>query len=179
MTGVAQDFRLCFAEANSPRVQETARLAEWDWLVSNPGQNADWYSTIIGNLHQDYSNLHAATMNEIRDAVTLGLMRKAFDRLKALMQTSRDELVSVVRIPARTLARREVFQPDESERILRVAAAFQRALEVFEDLDKARRWFSTPKRALGEKTPMHFCDTEVGAEEVMRLLGRIEHGVFT
>ena len=118
-------------------------------------------------------------MVSIRQVITKGMKRSAFDRLKEVTQTSREDLAQVVRIPARTLSRREVFHPDESERILRVAAAFQRAIEVFEDLQKARQWFSTPRRALGNKTPLQFCDTEVGASEVTNLLGRIEHGVFS
>ena len=56
---------------------------------------------------------------------------------------------------------------------------FSRAIEVLGSLEQARRWFSNPKRALGNKTPMEFCDTELGAEEVTNLLGRIEHGVFS
>ena len=38
---------------------------------------------------------------------------------------------------------------------------------------------TTPKRALGNITPLRCCDTDVGAREVEALLGRIEHGVFS
>ncbi len=85
----------------------------------------------------------------------------------------------VIRIPSRTIARRKVFKADESERILRVARVFHRTLEVMEDLERARNWFKNPKRALGEKTPFEYCDTDLGVNEVLNLLGRIEHGVFS
>jgi len=84
----------------------------------------------------------------------------------------------VVDVPLRTLARRQRFKADESERILRVASAFQRVLDLMEDVDQARHWFVTPKRALDGHTPLQFCDTAPGAEEVERFLGRLEHGVF-
>ena len=175
-----KDFTLHFVSDEVSEAELRAALREkWDWVVSSPRQNALWYSLIINNLQQSVDLPVVATMDLIRQAITSGIKRSAFDRLKLLTQASREDLGDVVRIPARTLSRREVFHPDESERILRVAAAFQRTIEVFEDLEKARRWFSTPKRALGDKTPLQFCDTEVGADEVVNLLGRIEHGVFS
>jgi putative toxin-antitoxin system antitoxin component (TIGR02293 family) len=115
----------------------------------------------------------------VRNVITSGIKRSAFDRLKLVTHATNQELADVVRIPARTLARREVFHPDESERILRVASTFQRVIEVFEDLNKSRQWFLKPKTALGGNTPLQFCDTEVGADEVNNLLGRIEQGVFS
>jgi putative toxin-antitoxin system antitoxin component (TIGR02293 family) len=72
---------------------------------------------------------------------------------------------------------RELEEPDEFH-TLRVASAFQKSIEVLGSLDKARRWFTSPKRALGDKTPLEFCATDIGAEEVCNLLGRIEHGIF-
>lgn len=175
-----RDFNLHFVSEETPEEELHAALRKkWDWVVSTPKQNAQWYSIVIGNLHQSSKVLKAATMDNVRDAITRGMKRSAFDRLKLLTQTSNKELVEVVRIPNRTLSRRTVFEADESERILRVAAAFQRTIEVFEDLAKARQWFSKPKRALGGKTPLQYCDTEVGADEVTNLLGRIEQGVFS
>lgn len=176
----SKDFTLHFlSDQTSEEDLRAALRKRWSWVVSSPRPTALWYSLIIDNLHQTHNVSRTATMDFVRQAINDGIKRSAFDRLKQLTQTSRETLGEVVRIPARTLSRRDVFHPDESERILRVAAAFQRAIEVFEDLDKARRWFSTPRRALNDKTPMRFCDTEVGANEVMHLLGRIEHGVFS
>ena len=175
-----RDFNLCFVSEQTPEEELHAALRKkWDWVVSTPKQNAFWYSIVINNLHQSNKVLKVASMDGVRNAITVGIKRSAFDRLKLLTQTSSKELVDVVRIPTRTLARREVFHPDESERILRVAVAFQRTIEVFENLAKARQWFSKPKKALGGKTPLQFVDTEIGADEVTNLLGRIEQGVFS
>jgi len=36
-----------------------------------------------------------------------------------------------------------------------------------------------PAQALGEATPFEYLVTEVGAGEVRRLIGRLEHGVYS
>ena len=175
-----KDFKLHFVTKQTPEEElHSALRKKWEWVVFSPTRDALWYSIILSNLHQTDRLPEMVTIEYVRQVITKGLKRSAFERLKLLTQASRKELVDVVRIPTRTLSRREVFHPDESERILRVAAAFQRTIEVFEDLKKARRWFSAPQRALSGKTPFQYCDTEVGADEVMNLLGRIEHGVFS
>ena len=149
------------------------------WVVGGPRGAAAQYQLVLCNLSRHYVPVTPAAMDSVRDTLNLGLDRSVFDRLKTLTGASNETLCATIRVPLRTLARRRTFKPDESERILRVAAAFQRALETLGDLDAARRWFTTPKRALGNTTPLAFCDTEPGAQEVEHLLGRIADGVFS
>ena len=54
----------------------------------------------------------------------------------------------------------------------------EKAREVFQTNEDALHWLKSPKIALDNKTPLEYCDTEIGANEVKNLLGRIEHGVF-
>ena len=175
-----RDFILAYwTDAMGEDELRSAFRKKWSWVIAGPKSSAVWYATVLHNLTGRYSIPEAATIEVIRNTLIHGLSRNAFERLKMITNVSGEELGRAIRIPARTLARRQKFEPDESDRILRVASAFQRTIEVLGGLDKARRWFSRPKRALGGKTPLEFCDTEPGAEEVMHLLGRIEHGVFT
>ena len=61
-----------------------------------------------------------------------------------------------------------------------MSRVFARAIELFEGDDRAaRRWLSAPQRALGGAVPLTLAKTEVGAREVERLVGRLEHGVFS
>ena len=175
-----RDFSLVYWTTDTPEAEVRSSFrSKWGWVVASHRSLPAWYATIISNLVRSYAEPEKATVEAVRNLIVHGLHRDAFTRLKTVLATSGDELSQAVRIPARTVARRGVFKPDESERILRVASAFQKAIEVLESLDKARRWFSSPKRALGGKTPLEFCDTDLGAGEVTNLLGRIEHGVFT
>lgn len=177
----SRDFKLYYWSANHSETTLPVAFADkWNWVVSDASSYAAWYRILLGNLSSHYpvdegeSDVEAA-----REMLARGLRKSAFERLKSVAAIPRDKLSQVVRIPTRTLDRRSFFKPDESERILRVAGAFQRAIEVLGDLGKARRWFSSPARALGGRTPLEYCDTEPGAREVINILGRLEHGVFT
>lgn len=92
-------------------------------------------------------------------------------------------IASLLQIPERTLARRRVagrLSPDESERLLRLSRVFEKAVELFEgDAVAAVSWLNTPRKALGDATPLAYSRTELGAREVDNLIGRLEHGVFS
>jgi len=55
----------------------------------------------------------------------------------------------------------------------------ERAAEIFKSRDKAKDWMKEPHKALGGKPPAECFMTLSGAEEVLNLLGRIEHGVYS
>ena len=170
------DFLLTeFTLSGAPTLLKKKRT----WLINPLSGHGFRYPLVLSNLTRNYCAPDESSVEAVRRAIHEGLPKAAFEQLKAITGISGDLLASVVGIPARTLARREIFKPDETGAILRVAAAFQKALEVFEDLAEARTWFRNGKRALGGASPLEFCDTEPGAAEVVNLLGRIEHGVFS
>ncbi|HPE52166.1 MAG TPA: MbcA/ParS/Xre antitoxin family protein [Methanothrix soehngenii] len=51
--------------------------------------------------------------------------------------------------------------------------------EIFKSRDKAREWMKEPHKALGGKPPAECVMTRSVAEEVLNLLGRIGHGVYS
>ena len=67
----------------------------------------------------------------------------------------------------------------EQDRQYRASRVFNRALEVLEDEDAARRWIARENRALGGVTPLSLLDTEAGYESVLDTLSRIETGVIS
>jgi len=112
-----------------------------------------------------------------------GLPVDLFFRLRDALAVQQETLSQVISVPVRTLMRRkqlgERLKSGESERLVRLARLQIRAVEVFGNAEKARRWLFSPNRALGGKTPFEFAATEPGARESERLLGRIENGVFS
>ena len=106
-----------------------------------------------------------------------------FFRLRDALAVKQEVLSKVISVPIRTLMRRkqrgERLNSGESERIVRLARLQIRATEVLGNAEKARHWLFSPNRALGGETPFEFAATEPGAREAERLLGRIEHGVFS
>ena len=127
-------------------------------------------------------NLISTEKNELIQNIKKGLPISAFEKIQKELEVSADTLAFTVNIASRTLARRKKegrFQPDESERILRIASLFDRALQVLHNRNRVRLWFKSPQKGLGGKTPLEYADTEPGAREVEDLLGRLEHGVFS
>jgi putative toxin-antitoxin system antitoxin component (TIGR02293 family) len=107
---------------------------------------------------------------------------KAFDRLCKNLDISEKALAKTLHIAVSTLARRKKsgrLTFEESERLFRIARLYDRTLEVFKDRQMTRKWLKEPAWALGDTPPLEFAETELGAQEVDDLLGRIEHGVFT
>lgn len=151
---------------------------EGRWVVQSAADDFTHYVSVITNLSSSADDADPSVFRFLRAKLKEGLPKAAFDRIRSVLATTKEELSSVVDIPVRTVARRERFTPEESERLLRIASAFQKALELFEDVEKARRWFRSEKVALSGLTPLECCDTEPGAKEVENLLGRLEEGVF-
>ncbi|MGD9333096.1 MAG: DUF2384 domain-containing protein [Desulfobacterales bacterium] len=115
------------------------------------------------------------------DLLKEGFSPDQFDKLRDTLEVTDKRLSSIVNINKRTLSRRRAagrLKTDESERLLRVAKVYDKALDVLEDQQAAKEWLKEPARGLGGRIPLEYADTELGAQEVLNLLGRIEHGVF-
>jgi len=135
------------------------------------------------NSHVVLLGLETFDSRQLLRSVEHGLPYSAFERLVANTSLSSDDAIVLVNIPQRTLTRRKRegrFHQDESDRLVRASRIFARALSLFEgDRDATKHWLSEPQKALGGEVPFMLARTEVGALEVERLIGRIEHGVFT
>jgi putative toxin-antitoxin system antitoxin component (TIGR02293 family) len=125
----------------------------------------------------------AQTSVELIRQLEAGLPFQTIEALREALQISIESIALLTRIPERTLARRKSdgkLSLEESERVLRLATVFERAVDLFDgDQAAANRWLKTPRRAFGGKAALEFAETEVGAAEVRDLIGRIEHGVIS
>jgi putative toxin-antitoxin system antitoxin component (TIGR02293 family) len=133
-------------------------------------------------MHGTSIGIHPRDLNDLIGKLKRGLPVGTFDRLRDTLDVPEKMLASTVNIAYRTLSRRKKegrLKTDESERVLRIAKLYEKALEVLEDAELARQWFKMPAKGLGGKTPLQYADTEPGAQEVEDLLGRIEYGVFS
>jgi putative toxin-antitoxin system antitoxin component (TIGR02293 family) len=134
-----------------------------------------WYGYLIG--------VKADRVESLIGEVNKGFSYEALEKLQNALSLPIKEIAEAAQINPRTLLRRKAsgrFQPDESDRLLRLARVTARALELFEgDLAAARRWLNEPQEALNQQTPLSMARTEIGSREVEHLIGRLEHGVFT
>lgn len=61
----------------------------------------------------------------------------------------------------------------------RVERVLTKAVDVLGSSENAISWLEGQNRALGGAVPFNLLDTEEGADEVLAVLGRIEHGVYS
>ena len=68
--------------------------------------------------------------------------------------------------------------PPGAELIEAEGAVIRRAVEVIGNEPEAMRWLGTPVRTLGYATPVSLLHEAKGREQVLIVLGRLEHGIL-
>ena len=102
--------------------------------------------------------------------------------MAAALELPLAEVLDWLSISPRTWVRRKqqgVLDLLEGDRVARLQRLTRRATAVLGGASEGRTWLTTPQRALARRTPFAVASTEVGAEAIFQLLGRIEHGVFS
>lgn len=111
-----------------------------------------------------------------------GLDGNVADVIVDWAKMTQNDLRKMSGIPSTTFSRsrKARFTADQSERLVRIIRVIDRAVELFEgDKDEAQKWLNEPNRALGWKVPAELMASETGAYEVMKLITRLEHGVYS
>ncbi len=124
---------------------------------------------------------HETRIDEALVRIRQGLPVDEFEALSAMLEMPPEAFAQVLGISRSTLMRRRKagrLDMQESDRLVRYARLFGQAVHVLREEPAAARWMKRSARALGGETPLQFAETEIGAREVERVLGRIEHGVF-
>ena len=137
-----------------------------------PGTHA--YVVLLGLSRFDFPGLI--------EIIEKGLPFSAFERLQRNTGFSNEQLLDLLQIPRRTLARRKTsgkLSAEESDRLVRLARVYGRALYFFDgDVEAATNWLTAPQYAFGGVRPSEMVRTDVGAQEVETLIGQLEHGIL-
>jgi putative toxin-antitoxin system antitoxin component (TIGR02293 family) len=127
--------------------------------------------------------LKVSNSADLIQQVERGFSFKALQTFGERSGISVSQIAVLLGIPERTLARRKSsgrLNWEESERLLRLSAVYEDALQLFEgDSVSSMAWLTSSQKALGSQTPLVHARTEIGAREVEDLVGRLEHGVFS
>lgn len=119
---------------------------------------------------------------ELAEAIHEGLSYQSLDHVLKSDDLEASEAYDLVG-SRRTLMRKKKegtkLSPTESDRLARVVRVIARAEEALGDRDKARRWLRKENRALEGKRPIDLLDSDPGTRIVERILGRIEHGIYS
>jgi putative toxin-antitoxin system antitoxin component (TIGR02293 family) len=117
------------------------------------------------------------------DEIEAGLPTKylAGFRDQAGSRAQWESVLETLKITARTFERRRRegrLKADEGDRFFRLVHLYSLAADVLESAEDAREWMSSPKTALGNRSPLELARNEAGAQSVEDLLKRIEYGVY-
>lgn len=122
------------------------------------------------------------TTLELRSWIRRGLPPKSLESLAREMDMTTLATAEVIGLVKRTVARRiqekQKLDPEQSERVVRLALVLAQATAILGNREKARRWLRKPNRALGGESPITMLDIDIGAQSVLDELGRIDYGVF-
>lgn len=119
---------------------------------------------------------------DLAEAVHEGLSYQSLDHVlesDALEPNEAYELVGSRRTLMRKKQQRVNLSPAESDRLARVVRIIARAEEALGERGKAYRWLRKANRALAGKRPLDLLESDAGARMVERILGRIEHGIYS
>lgn len=118
---------------------------------------------------------------ELAKAVEKGLPTQAVDAAVRSGILEQDDVYRFV-ISKRTLQRRREakrLSVDESDKLTRVVRAIARSEVALGNPEHAVRWMRQPNRALQGRRPLDLLSSDVGARAVEKVLGRIEHGIYS
>lgn len=119
---------------------------------------------------------------DLVEAIKGGLPTRALEEVLRSGLFEPGELYDIV-VPRRTLAhrkrKRQPLSPEQSDRLARIVHIAGTAEEALGDREKAARWLRKPNRGLHGKRPIDLVESDIGARMVARVLGRIEHGVYS
>jgi putative toxin-antitoxin system antitoxin component (TIGR02293 family) len=111
-----------------------------------------------------------------------GIRFRELQALQTGVDIPLEQLAGKLAISRSTLQRRKALgrlSPDESDKVMRFSRLLRQATDLFGNIDKARAWLKFPQRGLGGAVPLDYAETEIGAREVEKLLGRIKHSVYS
>jgi putative toxin-antitoxin system antitoxin component, TIGR02293 family len=127
----------------------------------------------------------ARAMGKMTDSERIRSIKAGFsigvaDAAKQAFQMTSQNLGELLNISVATYERRrrddKKLDPAASERLARIAQVALQAEEVFESAQAASEWMRTPNAALGGESPVMHCETDIGAQQVRRILASLEWG---
>ena len=135
--------------------------------------------TLLGGTKTIKSKVH----NEL-DLILLtraGLPKKSLDTLSGKLGISMERLSRLLNISLRTLQRKkdtDHLSIHVSEQILAIAEVVIRGIEVLGSQQSLEIWLHSQLAFLNNRKPIDIMDTTIGTQLLLKILGRIEHGVY-
>ena len=118
---------------------------------------------------------------DLSDLAEEGLPKQALIFFMQKSNFDERRLFSYLDVTKRTLAN---YKPKErlrlyiSDRLIHLAELYAKGKELFNSLESFNEWLNRPSIDLTGEKPIDLVQTRTGINEILRVLGRIEHGIL-
>ena len=113
-----------------------------------------------------------------REGIKKSTLKSLADHLGISMET----MSRLLHTSHRNIQRKdeeELLDTLKTEKVLELAAFVQRGIEVIGSKAGFIEWLHSPLTSLGNKIPLDYLDTSFGIRMVLKILGRLEQGVYS
>ena len=127
--------------------------------------------------------LKSTSLLELGDAVEGGLPTAALERYAEHLGLPVSGLLELIGLSPSTYfghkKKGKTLSTETGAQLYHLARVTDAAEHYFEDVSAAHAWLKARRQSLGGRTPLQFALLPAGAEYVITLLGRLEHGVYS
>ena len=112
----------------------------------------------------------------------IGLPKKALLHLISNLNVSIRSMSPLINMTERTIQRKkdnDLLNISTTEQILQIAKVYSIGNNVFGSAKNFQTWMNAKNTSLGEKKPIELIPSRYGAQMVLDVIGRIEHGIFS
>jgi putative toxin-antitoxin system antitoxin component (TIGR02293 family) len=111
-----------------------------------------------------------------------GIKKSSMRSLSSYLGISMDKMSNLLHTSHRNIQRKDdddLLDTLKSEKVLELAAFAKRGIEVIGSKEAFIQWLHAPIPALDNKQPVDFLDTSFGVQMVLKVLGRLEQGIYS
>lgn len=111
-----------------------------------------------------------------------GIKKQSMLHVADILNISVEKMSNLVGVSHRNFQRKknhDTLNVPVSEQTIEIAQVIAKGVAVFGSQDRFLGWLNSPIVALGNKMPMDLLDTTFGIQILVRILGRIEYGVYS
>lgn len=125
------------------------------------------------------------TISNDMDLISLsrhGVRKSSLKSLARYLDVTMDKMSSLLHTSHRNIQRKdddELLDTLKTEKVLELAAFIKRGIDVIGSEDAFKEWLHHPLLALGNRRPIDLLDTTFGIQMALKVLGRLEQGVFS
>lgn len=136
-------------------------------------------SVVLGGTHSVNSSISDIDLIRLSRA---GIKKRTLKYLAVYLGITLEQLGNLLHTSYRNLQRKdenELLDSYKSEKVLELSSLVTRGVEVIGNDADFKEWLHSSILALGNRKPIDFLDTSFGIQMVLKVLGRLEMGVYS